>query len=167
MQARCWVTPQGCASAKFRSDSLIKEVDTQKVLEGTIAINPSTRHQHTFSTSGAKPEDWYQIEISVDPEVFNKLQPVYHQTPFAKPDSKSTVVVQRRMGVSQKPKSLDDLALLARPDSYFTPDGTALTFYVESVVPADEQSILHSDKNADWGSWVKKIKDLPFTLDEH
>ncbi|KAJ3891423.1 hypothetical protein GG344DRAFT_76951 [Lentinula edodes] len=151
--------------AKSDSYAFIKEVDAQKVLKSKTLIMPSTKYRHIY-------EGYLQIEIFVDPTVFNKLQPVYHQTRYAKSDSKSTVIVQKRHSLFGEPKSLDDLALWAKPNSYFTPDGTALTFYVESVVLADVPStdegwILHSDENADWHLWVNKIKDLPFTLDEH
>ncbi|KAJ4495925.1 hypothetical protein C8J55DRAFT_495278 [Lentinula edodes] len=153
---------------KSDSYAFIKEVGAQKVLKGKTLIMPSTKDRHIYDDPGK----YYQIEIFVDPKVFNKLQPVYHQTRYAKSDSKSTVIVQKRHSLFGEPKSLDDLALWAKPNSYFTPDGTALTFNVEYVVPVDVPStdegwILHSDENADWHLWVNKIKDLPFTLDEH
>ncbi|KAJ4495909.1 hypothetical protein C8J55DRAFT_495246 [Lentinula edodes] len=147
----------------------IEEVGTQKVLKSETVIMPSTRNRHI---SRYDPGEYYQLQITVDPKVFNKLQPVYHQKQYANPDSKSTIIVQKSHSVYGKPKSLDDLALWAKPNSYFTRDGTALTFYVESVVLADvpntdEGWILHSDENADWHLWVNKIKNLPFMLDEH
>ncbi|KAJ3885664.1 hypothetical protein GG344DRAFT_82481 [Lentinula edodes] len=183
------------SNLKSSLDYFIEEVGSQKVLKSETVIMPSTRNRHIFHDPGK----YYQLQITVDPKVFNKLQPVYHQKQYANPDSKSTIIVQKSHSVYGKPKSLDDLALWAKPNSYFTRDGTALTFYVESVLVASELSvskvrftskicpfleqlihfsdqdvpntdegwILHSDENADWHLWVNKIKDLPFTLDDH